>query len=66
VKFQGSDILLGPEMKSTGEVMGIARTVGVAFAKGGLPRARRFQRGTVFVPCTTTTSRRSRMARAST
>jgi len=34
VKFQGSDILLGPEMKSTGEVMGIARSVGVAFAKG--------------------------------
>jgi carbamoyl-phosphate synthase large subunit len=33
VKFQGSDILLGPEMKSTGEVMGIAREVGVAFAK---------------------------------
>jgi len=33
VKFQGSDILLGPEMKSTGEVMGIARGVGVAFAK---------------------------------
>jgi carbamoyl-phosphate synthase large subunit len=33
VKFPGSDILLGPEMKSTGEVMGIARRVGVAFAK---------------------------------
>jgi carbamoyl-phosphate synthase large subunit len=33
VKFQGSDILLGPEMKSTGEVMGIARGVGLAFAK---------------------------------
>ena len=33
VKFQGSDILLGPEMKSTGEVMGIARDVGVAFWK---------------------------------
>jgi carbamoyl-phosphate synthase large subunit len=34
VKFPGSDILLGPEMKSTGEVMGIARSVGLAFAKG--------------------------------
>ena len=33
VKFQGSDILLGPEMKSTGEVMGIAKGVGLAFAK---------------------------------
>jgi carbamoyl-phosphate synthase large subunit len=33
LKFPGSDILLGPEMKSTGEVMGISRNVGIAFAK---------------------------------
>ncbi len=33
LKFPGSDILLGPEMKSTGEVMGISENVGVAFAK---------------------------------
>jgi carbamoyl-phosphate synthase large subunit len=33
LKFPGSDILLGPEMKSTGEVMGISKNVGIAFAK---------------------------------
>jgi len=32
-KFPGTDIILGPEMKSTGEVMGSDRTVGMAFAK---------------------------------
>jgi len=32
-RFPGADILLGPEMKSTGEVMGIAPTFGLAFAK---------------------------------
>lgn len=33
VKFPGVDPLLGPEMKSTGEVMGIGLTFGEAFAK---------------------------------
>ncbi len=33
LKFQGADILLGPEMKSTGEVMGISSDFGIAFAK---------------------------------
>jgi carbamoyl-phosphate synthase large subunit len=33
VKFQGVDTLLGPEMKSTGESMGVARNFGWAFAK---------------------------------
>jgi carbamoyl-phosphate synthase large subunit len=33
LKLAGSDILLGPEMKSTGEVMGISRDFGMAFAK---------------------------------
>ena len=33
VKFQGVDPLLGPEMKSTGEVMGVGATFGEAFAK---------------------------------
>ncbi|HEU0108114.1 MAG TPA: ATP-grasp domain-containing protein, partial [Vicinamibacteria bacterium] len=33
LKLQGSDILLGPEMKSTGEVMGISEDFGIAFAK---------------------------------
>jgi carbamoyl-phosphate synthase large subunit len=33
VKFPGVDPLLGPEMKSTGEVMGVGRTFGEAFSK---------------------------------
>jgi len=35
-KFDNVDILLGPEMKSTGEVMGIDRSFGMAFAKAQL------------------------------
>ncbi len=35
-KFPGVDTLLGPEMKSTGEVMGIDQSFGVAFAKAEL------------------------------
>ena len=34
MRFPGVDTRLGPEMKSTGEVMGIAETFGEAFAKG--------------------------------
>ena len=47
VKFPGVDTLLGPEMKSTGEVMGVGNTFGEAYAKaneGGsvlLPRGGR-------------------------
>src|SRR4029077_3204032 len=33
VKFPGTDTLLGPEMRSTGEVMGIDREFALAFAK---------------------------------
>ncbi|MFW6035172.1 MAG: carbamoyl-phosphate synthase large subunit [Halothermotrichaceae bacterium] len=33
IKFPGVDIILGPEMKSTGEVMGIDDNFGIAFAK---------------------------------
>ncbi len=36
IKFPDVDPLLGPEMKSTGEVMGIGATFGEAFAKGQL------------------------------
>ena len=50
-RFHGVDTILGPEMRSTGEVMGIDRDFGTAFAKsqeaaysGGLPTS-----GTVFV-----------------
>ena len=33
IRFPGIDIVLGPEMKSTGEVMGIGENLGLAFAK---------------------------------
>ncbi|MGM0476531.1 MAG: carbamoyl-phosphate synthase large subunit [Pseudomonadota bacterium] len=36
IKFRNVDPLLGPEMKSTGEVMGVGRTFGEAFAKAQL------------------------------
>jgi carbamoyl-phosphate synthase large subunit len=35
-KFLGVDTILGPEMKSTGEVMGVADSFGIAFAKAQL------------------------------
>ncbi|HUW63698.1 MAG TPA: carbamoyl-phosphate synthase large subunit [Spirochaetia bacterium] len=36
IKFAGVDIILGPEMRSTGEVMGIDESFGMAFAKSQL------------------------------
>ncbi len=36
IKFPGVDTILGPEMKSTGEVMGVGRTFGEAFVKSQL------------------------------
>ena len=36
IKFPGVDIILGPEMRSTGEVMGIDHSFGMAFAKSQL------------------------------
>ena len=36
IKFPGADTILGPEMKSTGEVMGVGRTFGEAFVKSQL------------------------------
>lgn len=36
VKFPGVDTILGPEMKSTGEVMGVGKTFGEAFVKAQL------------------------------
>ena len=35
-RFPGSDTLLGPEMRSTGEVMGLAKDFGLAYAKSEL------------------------------
>jgi carbamoyl-phosphate synthase large subunit len=49
-KFRGVDTILGPEMRSTGEVMGISSTFGLAFAKAQLAAGQRLpQRGTVFL-----------------
>ncbi len=50
VKFPGVDPLLGPEMKSTGEVMGVGRSFGEAFAKAQLGAGENLPRsGKVFV-----------------
>ena len=49
-KFPGVDTLLGPEMKSTGEVMGIDTSFGIAFAKAQLGGGMRLpQGGKVFI-----------------
>ncbi len=49
-KFPGVDTILGPEMKSTGEVMGVAENFGLAFAKAQLAAQQRFpSSGRVFV-----------------
>src|SRR6202046_519081 len=49
-KFRGVDTILGPEMRSTGEVMGIASTFGLAFAKAQLAAGQRLPlEGTVFI-----------------
>ena len=50
VRFPGVDTLLGPEMKSTGEVMGAAETFGAAFAKAQLAAGHRLpDKGTAFI-----------------
>ena len=49
-KFPGVDATLGPEMRSTGEVMGVATTVGQAFAKASLGKGQALPKyGTVFL-----------------
>ncbi len=49
-RFPGVDTLLGPEMRSTGEVMGIDTTFGLAFAKSQLAVGTRLpDSGTVFL-----------------
>ncbi len=49
-RFPGVDVLLGPEMRSTGEVMGLDRTYDMAFAKSQLGAGMRMpQTGTVFI-----------------
>ncbi len=49
-KFTGQDTILGPEMKSTGEVMGISPYFGNAFAKAQIGAGEKFPlSGTAFV-----------------
>ncbi|MCC5953053.1 MAG: carbamoyl-phosphate synthase large subunit [Acidimicrobiia bacterium] len=49
-RFPDADAVLGPEMRSTGEVMGIDRTVGLAFGKAQLAAGTRLPtEGTVFL-----------------
>jgi carbamoyl-phosphate synthase large subunit len=49
-RFPGVDILLGPEMRSTGEVMGIGTTFGLAFAKSQIAAGNRLpSEGTVLL-----------------
>jgi carbamoyl-phosphate synthase large subunit len=49
-KFKGVDTILGPEMKSTGEVMGVAKSFGQAFAKAQLAAGQRLPRkGSIFI-----------------
>ncbi|CAA0812913.1 Carbamoyl-phosphate synthase large chain-chloroplastic [Striga hermonthica] len=49
-KFQGADVLLGPEMRSTGEVMGIHHESSVAFAKAQIAAGQRLPlSGTLFL-----------------
>ena len=49
-RFPGVDTLLGPEMRSTGEVMGVDSTFGLAFAKSQMAAGTRLpDSGTVFL-----------------
>ena len=49
-KFPGVDPVLGPEMRSTGEVMGVAETFGEAFAKAQIAAGQHLPtQGTVFI-----------------
>jgi carbamoyl-phosphate synthase large subunit len=49
-RFPGVDTLLGPEMRSTGEVMGVGSTFGLAFAKSQIAAGNRLPTsGTVFL-----------------
>jgi carbamoyl-phosphate synthase large subunit len=52
-KFPGVDTVLGPEMKSTGEVMGVADNFGEAFAKAQIAAGQTLPtQGTVFISVT--------------
>jgi carbamoyl-phosphate synthase large subunit len=50
IRFPGADAILGPEMKSTGEVMGIDSTFGVAYAKSQIAAGQKLpKKGNVFI-----------------
>jgi carbamoyl-phosphate synthase large subunit len=50
IRFPGVDAILGPEMKSTGEVMGIDSTFGAAYAKSQIAAGQRLpKKGNVFI-----------------
>jgi carbamoyl-phosphate synthase large subunit len=50
LKFSGADIILGPEMLSTGEVMGLSDDFGMAFAKSQIAAGTNLPlKGTVFL-----------------
>jgi carbamoyl-phosphate synthase large subunit len=50
IKFPGVDVILGPEMKSTGEVMGVGNTFAEAFVKSQLAASVKLPReGKVFI-----------------
>ena len=54
-KLPGSDLILGPEMKSTGEVMGISKDFGLSFAKSQFASKNNIPlEGTVFISLTST------------
>ncbi|HOK09391.1 MAG TPA: carbamoyl-phosphate synthase large subunit [Candidatus Hydrogenedens sp.] len=50
IKFPGVDIVLGPEMRSTGEVMGIDKNMGLAYAKSQIAAGNSIPlEGTIFI-----------------
>ena len=50
IRFSGVDAILGPEMKSTGEVMGIDTTFGAAYAKSQIAAGQKLPtKGNVFI-----------------
>ena len=52
-KLPGADLLLGPEMKSTGEVMGLSKSFGMSFAKSQLASGNKLPRsGNLFLSLT--------------
>ena len=59
-RFPGVDIILGPEMRSTGEVMGIDYDLGIAFAKAKIAAYQRLPReGAIFLSVKDTDKRQA-------